>query len=108
MKINYKKHRRTPVAATAAVLMLFCPVQAATAGEFDPFFYASTYPDVAAAYGTDIYALYNHYITLGQQEGRIPYSGAAAGEDVSGIIGMMSVPETGSAAVSRTPATGYT
>lgn len=108
MKINYKKHRRTLVAATAAVLMLFCPVQAATAGEFDPFFYASTYPDVAAAYGTDIYALYNHYITLGQQEGRIPYSGAAAGEDVSGIIGMMSVPETGSAAVSQTPATGYT
>ena len=44
---------------------------------FDPVFYAQTYPDVAAALGTDAGALYNHYITYGRNEGRLPNANAA-------------------------------
>ena len=40
--------------------------------DFDPVFYANTYPDVKAAFGTDENALYNHYITYGKKEGRKP------------------------------------
>lgn len=43
---------------------------------FDPQFYANTYPDVAAAMGTDSSALYQHYKTYGQKEGRLPYDPA--------------------------------
>lgn len=53
--------------------------------KFDPAFYASTYPDVAAACGTDVNALYNHYLAYGKKEGRMPYAGAAGGEAVNGI-----------------------
>lgn len=42
---------------------------------FDPEFYAATYPDVANVVGTDENALYNHYVTFGQAEGRKPYEG---------------------------------
>lgn len=37
---------------------------------FDPVFYANTYPDLKAAFGNDAKALYNHYITCGKAEGR--------------------------------------
>ncbi|MBD5467422.1 MAG: CAP domain-containing protein [Lachnospiraceae bacterium] len=48
--------------------------------EFDPVFYAQTYPDVAAAFGMDAEALYNHYITCGINEGRLPNANAANGQ----------------------------
>lgn len=56
---------------------------------FDPEFYAQTYPDVAAAFGTDANALYQHYVTCGKAEGRLPYAGnsttgSAAGSAASG------------------------
>ena len=38
--------------------------------DFDPEFYAATYPDVAAVYGTTPEALYRHYLEYGQAEGR--------------------------------------
>lgn len=37
---------------------------------FDANLYAKAYPDVAAAYGNDREALWNHYITHGIKEGR--------------------------------------
>lgn len=57
----------------------------AAPGQFDPIYYAQTYPDVAAALGTDATALYNHYVNFGQKEGRIPYAGGQPGEVVDGI-----------------------
>lgn len=44
---------------------------------FDAEFYAETYPDVKAALGTDEATLYNHYVTYGKAEGRLPYAGAS-------------------------------
>lgn len=41
---------------------------------FDPVFYAQTYPDVAAAIGTDPQALYCHYLTSGAAEGRLAHA----------------------------------
>lgn len=38
---------------------------------FDAEFYFQAYPDVAAAFGMDKDALYNHYVTHGKAEGRI-------------------------------------
>ncbi|MBO5070692.1 MAG: hypothetical protein J6C37_10075 [Roseburia sp.] len=37
---------------------------------FDAEYYAETYPDVAAAIGTDETSLYNHYVQYGKAEGR--------------------------------------
>ena len=48
-------------------------------GTFDAEFYASTYPDVAAALGTDATILYQHYLLAGKAEGRLPYAGANGG-----------------------------
>lgn len=61
------------------------PITAFAAEKFDPAFYAATYADVVNALGTDANALYNHYITYGQSEGRLPYAGASGGEAVEGI-----------------------
>ncbi len=38
---------------------------------FDAEFYAQTYPDVVAVFGTDAGALYQHYLTCGMAEGRL-------------------------------------
>lgn len=76
------------VLATAVMIagmVTFVPVQAKAAEKFDPAFYAATYPDVVAVLGTDANALYNHYLTYGQNEGRMPYAHAAGGVAVDGI-----------------------
>lgn len=54
-------------------------------GKFDPVYYATVYSDVANALGTDENVLYSHYLNFGQKEGRFPYEGAMAGEQVDGI-----------------------
>lgn len=60
---------------TATITLLGAPIQARAAEEdFDPVFYAETYPDVAAVLGTDADALYNHYINNGKAEGRLPHA----------------------------------
>lgn len=46
------------------------PVKAATA--FDPHYYYEQYPDVAAVYGYNPQALFNHYQNYGMAEGRFP------------------------------------
>lgn len=38
---------------------------------FDAEFYAATYPDVVAVFGTDEALLYQHYVTNGKAEGRM-------------------------------------
>lgn len=66
--------------------------------KFDPVFYAATYPDVAAAFGTDAQALLRHYQEYGSQEGRLPSAEAAPGAAVEGIADTSSsaaVPESG-------------
>ena len=47
-------------------------------GIFDAEFYAQTYPDVAAAFGTDETMLYMHYTLCGKLEGRLPHNPAVA------------------------------
>lgn len=43
---------------------------------FDAEYYAKTYPDVAAVFGTDENALYQHYCDFGKAEGRKPAADA--------------------------------
>ena len=50
------------------------PKQMADGGLFDAAYYAATYPDVVAAFGTDEAMLYNHYVLYGKAEGRLPYA----------------------------------
>lgn len=54
------------------------PIQMPDGGLFDPVFYAATYPDVAAVFGNDAALLYQHYLTAGAAEGRLPYAGTGA------------------------------
>ena len=81
--------RKLAVKAVGIVIagMMFCEssVQVFAAEKFDPAFYAATYADVVNALGTDVNALYNHYLTYGQKEGRLPYAGAKGGAEVDGI-----------------------
>lgn len=83
------KHKKLSlVLLTAGLMLLFAgkfslPVHAAS--EFDPVYYAATYPDVAAALGTDSQALLAHYLTYGMAEGRVPFQGAAPGAPVDGV-----------------------
>lgn len=57
--------------AGAMVLGSTLSVNAASIEEvFDAQYYSSTYEDLKAAFGDDAGALYNHYVTFGQEEGR--------------------------------------
>lgn len=92
MKRINKKLRKQTMAVMLALALVIGMTAGITSfadelGKFDPVFYAQTYPDVAAVLGTDAEALYNHYITCGQKEGRVPYAGAAVGAEVDGIAG---------------------
>lgn len=75
-----KKYFLRTVAATSLITMTFglsvfaAPQKMSDGNTFDPEFYASTYPDVKAALGTDPNALYQHYLTFGKKEGRLPYA----------------------------------
>ena len=64
---------------TCAGLLLTSPVfaEAATQAErsayqavFDADYYRSAYPDVAAAFGNNKTALFNHFVNYGLKEGR--------------------------------------
>lgn len=95
MKGKATKIMTTAMALAVAAAMMGAPIQARAAEEFDPVFYASAYADVAAAFGTDPEALYNHYITYGRSEGRLPYAGAVGGEVVNGIVGTTEAAKNG-------------
>lgn len=49
------------------------PKTMADGGVFDPEYYAQQNPDVVAALGTDENVLYQHYLSNGKAEGRLPY-----------------------------------
>lgn len=71
------------VAMAASTVLSSLPVYAAVTtmpdgGQFDATYYATTYPDVAAALGTDANVLYQHYKTFGAKEGRQPYASGTA------------------------------
>lgn len=89
MRVKREFGRRILVKAASVAIagMVLCasPMQVFAAEKFDPAFYAATYADVVNALGTDVDALYNHYLTYGQKEGRMPYAGAKGGEEVAGI-----------------------
>ena len=71
-----KKNQKWMTAmAVAAVLCCEMTVSAQTkimpdGTAFDAQYYADTYPDVKAAFGTDEQALYRHYVEHGRAEGR--------------------------------------
>ena len=63
----------TPSASTASTgSSIYTPD---TFEQFDAVWYAQTYPDVAAVYGSDPTLLYQHYTTLGFYEGRPGHKG---------------------------------
>lgn len=85
-----KSIRRIVVAICFSVLVFFgasktvnAQVQTMPDGtQFDPQFYAATYPDVAAVYGTDPNSLYKHYVDYGKNEGRKAYGDANSSGNV--------------------------
>ncbi len=46
---------------------------------FDGNYYAQNNPDVVSVFGSDTQALYQHYISNGMSEKRVPYNGAEPG-----------------------------
>ena len=64
---------------------------AALKSEFDADFYASKYPDIKAAFGTNKDAMFNHFLTCGMKEGRMmnanfdPLAYTAAYPDIKAI-----------------------
>lgn len=87
-KKSENKSKRMYGLALAMILggvTLSVPMHVEAAEKFEPAFYAATYADVVNALGTDSKALYDHYLTYGQKEGRKAYPGAKGGEVVDGI-----------------------
>lgn len=79
--VNYGQNEgRKPCADMAAVAP-----ESSTGDLFDPIFYIKNYPDIFYAIGYNPDALYNHYLSNGQSEGRLPYEGAQPGASVNGI-----------------------
>lgn len=67
--------------AVVILTLLFLPLRVQAAPRqmpdgtiFDAEFYAGQYPDVVAVLGTDPDLLYQHYLTCGKAEGRLPYA----------------------------------
>ena len=54
--------------------VMAAPQTMADGGVFDAEYYAANNPDVVAVFGTDANMLYQHYITCGKAEGRLPYA----------------------------------
>ncbi len=62
---------------SSAITVLANPRTMPDGAVFDSEYYARTYPDVAAACGTDENTLYQHYLNYGKAEGRKPYADSA-------------------------------
>ena len=76
-----KRHSfRLAAAALGLLLVLPTGLPASAASSFDAGYYATHYPDVAAACGTDEGALLQHYIQFGASEGRKPSAWGRAGD----------------------------
>lgn len=61
------------IVASQQVPALALPTVMPDGSVFDSAYYASTYPDVVAVYGTDAMSLYSHYVSHGKTEGRLAY-----------------------------------
>lgn len=73
------------LALTSGITASAAPVATGDGNVFDADYYADNNPDVETAYGRDFNLLYQHFITFGAQEGRLPY---AVGTDVSANLGI--------------------
>lgn len=77
MMKNLKRNVTVAIMATillgSTLSVCAAPKTMADGTVFDADFYAETYPDVKQALGTDEAALYNHYVTYGKAEGRMPH-----------------------------------
>lgn len=83
-----KVRKRIAAAVVMMVMIVAGSSMSAEAAKFNPAFYAAKYADVRTAFGTDVNSLYNHYITYGQKEGRMPDANAEGGAAVTGITGV--------------------
>ena len=101
-EVHPLKHKKIiTILLTAGFVLLFAgglSLPAHAAAQFDPAFYAATYPDVTAALGTDPQMLLSHYLTYGMAEDRVPFQGAAPGTPVDGV--------NASAVITPAPSTG--
>ena len=61
-----------------SMIAVAAPKTMADGTVFDAAYYASTYPDVKAAFGNDEAMLYKHYVLIGKAENRKPYATPAA------------------------------
>lgn len=68
--------------AGSSITALAAPEVTPDGGVFDAEYYAENYPDVVQALGTDKAALYQHFVTFGVNEGRLPF---AVGTDCDAI-----------------------
>lgn len=74
----FKQNIGRVVAIATAVMMAFpttvlaAPKQMSDGTYFDAEYYASTNPDVFAAFGNDESLLWQHYLMFGKNEGRLP------------------------------------
>ncbi len=71
---------------TNTVTVLAAPVSMPDGTIFDAEYYAQAYPDVASEIGTDINALYNHYVTYGKSEGRLPTALAQTNFPINSLV----------------------
>ena len=62
--------KKLVLAVFAAALIISVNTKSVSAAGFDANYYARRYPDVANTVGCDEKALYEHYVTTGQKEGR--------------------------------------
>jgi lipoprotein-anchoring transpeptidase ErfK/SrfK len=60
------------LSALMSVFIMTVSAAGVLAADFDPHYYAQRYPDVANTIGCDETALYQHYLTIGQNEGYYP------------------------------------
>lgn len=65
---------------------LATPVSMPDGTIFDAEYYAQAYPDVASEVGTDPNELYNHYVTYGKAEGRLPTASAQTNFSVNSLV----------------------
>ena len=74
-----KAEGRLPYAAGTATTVQTAPgmITLPDGTLFDPVFYATAYPDVAAVFGNDPNMLATHYMLCGKAEGRLPFGGTA-------------------------------
>jgi hypothetical protein len=62
------------LALSMGITAFATPVTMSDGNVFDADYYAQNNPDVVQVLGTDVNALYSHYVNFGKTEGRMPYA----------------------------------